>query len=200
MEIQGPVRIPDGYLGMSLRGRDEPRYCAPVLVTKGISRAVVVALLVGGGMASAEPRKAQARKAPSAAKVAAVKRSPVKAAPIKAEPAVSVGVPPEAMMQADALVAKIDPRMPAPSANAVMTHYQRVGREIIQLQNFRGTECTLELWKTFRAIKLEDATATKEARIATAATLQELQTKIARKKGITVKQECLDNPLAGDCL
>jgi hypothetical protein len=80
-----------------------------------------------------------------------------------------------------------------------MTRYQRIGRDIIQLQNFRGTECTLELWKTFRAIKLDDATSTTANRIATAATLQELQVRIDRKRGITIRQECLDNPLASDC-
>lgn len=215
---------------MSLRGRDEPRYCAPVSVTKGFSRAVVLVLLVSGGAVSAEPRRTTAtvkvaaksttKTAPKPAKTQATTPPKTQAkvetvqsdsdakadaalavdANGNAEAAVAIDVVADAMMQSDAVVAKIDPRMPAPTANAVMTHYQRVGREIMQLQNFRGTECTLELWKTFRAIKLEEATATKESRIATAATLQELQTRIARKKGITVKQECLDNPLAGDCL
>lgn len=97
---------------------------------------------------------------------------------------------------AKAAVAK---KTPAPTVNAVMTTYQRIGRDIIQLQKFRGTECTLELWKTFRTIKLDEATATAESRIATAATLHQLQQKISRKRGITISQECLDNPLAGEC-
>jgi hypothetical protein len=94
---------------------------------------------------------------------------------------------------------KAEPTPAAPTANAVMTSYQRVGRDIIQLQNLRGTECVLELWKTFRAIKLDSATATKESRIATAATLQELQVTIERRKGITIRHECLNSPLAAEC-
>lgn len=89
--------------------------------------------------------------------------------------------------------------VPAPTATAVMMSYQRIGRDIIQLQSFRGTECTLELWKTFRAIKLDDATATTASRIATAATLQELSVKIDRRRGITIPHECLDNPLTAEC-
>jgi hypothetical protein len=142
--------------------------------TNGVFRAAVVGLFVmtGGGLATADaPRRtpAQARTAPVTKPVAAKKQ-------LKAEPAVA-----------------------APTPNAVMTRYQRIGRDIIQLQNFRGTECTLELWKTFRAIKLDDATSTTANRIATAATLQELQVRIDRKRGITIRQECLDNPLASDC-
>lgn len=91
------------------------------------------------------------------------------------------------------------PKEVAPSATEVMTSYQRVGRDIIQLQNLRGTDCTLELWQTFRTIKLDQATATSAARIATTATLVELQHKITRRRGITIRQECLDNPLAEGC-
>jgi len=135
-----------------------------------------VAVLLIGGSASAQPRRLASSQAPAP--------KPVATTPAKAKPA--------------AKPAK-EATPPAPSAQTVMTHYQRVGRDIMQLQNFRGTECTLELWKTFRTIKLDDATATAEARIATAATLQDLQVKIDRKRGITIRQECLDNPLAAEC-
>ena len=139
--------------------------------SKGVYRAVVVGLLMIAGSASAEvaPRRAPAAQTRTAKPLA-------KRLSVKAEPAVA-----------------------APTPNAVMTSYQRIGRDIIQLQNFRGTECTLELWKTFRAIKLEDATSTIANRIATAATLQELQVRIDRKRGITIGQDCLDNPLAPQC-
>ncbi len=130
----------------------------------------MVGLLLAGGLASADaPRRAPAAQTRTVAAAKAKKPS----APVKAEP--------------------------APTANAVMMSYQRTGRDIAQLQNFRGTECTLELWKTFRAIKLADATATPATRIATATTLQELQVRIDRKRGITIRQECLDNPLAVEC-
>lgn len=88
---------------------------------------------------------------------------------------------------------------PVPTANAVLMSYQRVGRDLMQLQNLRGTDCTLELWKLFRSIKLADATSTAEARLATSATLTELQQKIERRRGVTVHADCLNNPLAAGC-
>ena len=86
-----------------------------------------------------------------------------------------------------------------PTTNAVLMSYQRVGRDIIQLQGLRGTDCTLELWKTFRSIKLDEATTTAEARLATTATLTELQQKIERRRGVTIHTDCLNNPLAAGC-
>lgn len=87
----------------------------------------------------------------------------------------------------------------APTPVALMVQYQRIGRELMLLQSFRGTDCTLDLWPQFRAIKLEDAVVTPESRIATAATLTELQGRIERKRGITIRPECLTNPLADGC-
>lgn len=101
---------------------------------------------------------------------------------------------------------KVEPRQPvvvapqAPTANAVLVHYQRIGRDLFRLQQLRGTECTLDLWPRFRAIKLDQDTATPEARVAMAATLTDIQHKIERKRGIIIRQECFDNPLAADCL
>lgn len=149
----------------------------------GFYRAVVVVgFLLAGGIASAEvaPRRlpgAQTRTAPKPApkKLAAPKKLVGSLA--KAEPATP----------------------PAPTANAVMMSYQRIGRDIKLLQNLRGTECTLELWTMFREIKLEEATATAVARIETADLLLDLQQKIERKRGVTMRQECLDNPLAPEC-
>jgi hypothetical protein len=89
--------------------------------------------------------------------------------------------------------------VPPPSTTAVLVQYQRIGRDLRLLQELRGTECTLELWPRFRAIKLDEATATAEARAQTSATLDEIQLKIERKRGIILHQECLDNPLAAEC-
>jgi hypothetical protein len=169
---------------MTSYGLTDDSACAPdgyraisraVSRSKGFYRAVVVAgLLLIGNNVNAD--NAAPRRAP-AAQTRTTKPVPKKLA---ATP-------------------RAEPTPPAPSANAVMTSYQRVGRDIMQLQNLRGTECTLELWKTFRTIKLDDATATKESRIATAATLHGLQVSIERRKGITIRHECLNNPLAEEC-
>lgn len=141
----------------------------------------MLSLLIGG-VAHAQPRRLSSSQTPAPKPVAApVAKKPAAPAKLKAEVVVKEATP------------------PAPTAQALMTHYQRVGRDIMQLQNFRGTECTLELWKTFRTIKIEEATATAQARIATAATLQDIQVKIDRKRGITIRQECLNNPLAPEC-
>jgi hypothetical protein len=206
----------------------------------GFCRAMVIGLLISGGVASAQSRRAPAP-APVVKKIAAKPvakttakpnttlvakvEAPKPAAPktdatvapvvaaetteqadaalatdTNAEPALATDAAAEPALQTDQILVKIDPRVPAPTATAIMTHYQRVGREIMQLQSFRGTECTLELWKAFRSIKIDEATATKESRIVTAAILQDIQQKISRKKGITISQQCLDNPLADGCL
>jgi hypothetical protein len=122
-------------------------------------RAVVVVVLLGGGVAGADAPKRPAPVARAATKKPAV-----------------------------------------PATTALMVDYQRVGRDIMQLQNLRGSDCTAELYRLFRTIKIDDAVATPEARVAMAATLQELQSKLQRQKGVTVSQECLDNPLAPGCL
>jgi len=150
------------------------RAIAPAVSRFKVSCSAVVLIgLLGGGIAFADvvPRRAP---------------TPARTSPKPAAKKLSTAV-------------KAQATPPAPTSSAVMITYQRIGRDIIQLQNFRGTECTLELWKTFRSIKLDDATATSESRIATAATLQELQVRIERNKGITIRQECLNNPLAPEC-
>jgi hypothetical protein len=140
---------------------------------------MVVGLLgLGGGVAVAEP-KAAPRRVPSAAHKRPVAKAPARVAPRTAEAAPAPA--------------------PPPSTTTVLVQYQRIGRDLRQLQELRGTECTLELWPRFRAIKLDEATATAEARTQTAATLDELQLKIERKRGIILRQECLDNPLAAEC-
>ena len=104
----------------------------------------------------------------------------------------------------------IDNPKPLPiPANALLTQYQRVGRDLLLLDNERrakgGAEnidaresCT-ELQTTFRSIKLEEVVKTPESRAAAAAVLAELHARIVRLRGIELSQECLKNPLAKDC-
>jgi hypothetical protein len=87
----------------------------------------------------------------------------------------------------------------APTAVSVIVEYQRVGRDLLQLQDQRGANECGDLMPRFKAIKLEQAVATTASRIATAATLSEIAAKIERLRGVTVQRPCLDNPLAEGC-
>lgn len=98
---------------------------------------------------------------------------------------------------ADVKTAKGPPKVP--SAISVTVDYQRVGRDLLKLQDQRGKFDCGDLVPTFRAIKLEEAVATPAARIATAQTLAEIATKIVRLRGIKVDADCLHNPLAEGC-
>lgn len=95
---------------------------------------------------------------------------------------------------------RTQPRAPkAPTAIAIVVDYQRVGHDLLELQDQRGVLDCGDLMPRFRAIKLEQAVATQATRIATAATLAEIATKIERLRGIKVHAACLDNPLAAGC-
>ena len=85
------------------------------------------------------------------------------------------------------------------TAAQLMVEYQRIGRDLVKLQELRGTECTLELWPRFRAIKLDEMCKTAESRLDLEAELKDLRAKIERKHGIELSAECLNNPLAADC-
>jgi hypothetical protein len=163
--------------------------------TQGLYRAVVlvVGLTFVGATASADaPRRVPAPQTrtgkPPIAKKPAPAATPTVVASASTEAPAIVG-------QSTAPAA----RAIVPNATALMVSYQRIGRELMQLQSFRGTECTLDLWPTFRAIKLDTALATPEARAQTAATLTEMASRIERKRGITLRPECLSNPLAAEC-
>jgi hypothetical protein len=168
----------------------------------GLYRAVAVVSMVAlcGGTAAAESPR---RPAPQA-RTGKPARAPAAKAATTAAPQVALATEGagSAVPAAVALAAPVTSVKPAavPTANALMVTYQRVGRELMLLQGFRGTDCTLDLWPTFRAIKLDVALATPEARAQTAATLAEIQGRIDRKRGISVRKECLDNPLAPECL
>ena len=81
----------------------------------------------------------------------------------------------------------------------MIVDYQRVGHDLLALQDQRGFFDCGDLMPRFRAIKLEVALATPASRAATAATLAEIATKIVRLRGIQVEEACLHNPLAPTC-
>jgi len=86
-----------------------------------------------------------------------------------------------------------------PSAVQVIVDYQRVGHDLLELQEQRGKFDCGDLMPRFRAIKLDADLATPAGRIATAATLADISSKIERLRGVKVHAECLDNPLAAGC-
>lgn len=85
------------------------------------------------------------------------------------------------------------------TAAQLMVEYQRIGRDLAKLQELRGTECTLELWPRFRAIKLDEMCKTPESRLALESELKDLRAKIDRRHGVELSAECLNNPLAANC-
>jgi hypothetical protein len=98
--------------------------------------------------------------------------------------------------------------LPIP-ATALLTQYQRVGRDLLLLSNERRAQIGVEteaaklscaeLQATFRSIKIDEAVKTPEARVVAAAVLAELHLKIERLRGVALSQDCLNNPLAKEC-
>jgi hypothetical protein len=86
-----------------------------------------------------------------------------------------------------------------PTPRELTVEYQRVGRDIMKLQDQRGHFDVADLVPRFRAIKLDAALATTTARVVLSTTLAELASKVERMRGISVQQVCLDNPLADGC-
>ncbi|HSD91182.1 MAG TPA: hypothetical protein VLB44_26850 [Kofleriaceae bacterium] len=85
------------------------------------------------------------------------------------------------------------------TAPELMVEYQRIGRDLKKLQDLRGTECTLELWSRFRAIKLDEMCKKPESRLELESELRDLRAKIERKRGVELSADCLNNPLAANC-
>jgi hypothetical protein len=84
-------------------------------------------------------------------------------------------------------------------ASAVVMQYQRIGHDLMALQNRRGADLTEDLWSTYRAIHLDESLATADGRAAVAETLSELHDKIERRQGVQISKDCLDNPLGKGC-
>jgi hypothetical protein len=87
-----------------------------------------------------------------------------------------------------------------PTAMALRVEYQRVGRDVLKLEEQRGKFDCGGLVPRFKAIKLETALATPASRIQLYVTLAELSLKIERMRGIKLDSACLANPLAAGCM
>ncbi|HEY5950619.1 MAG TPA: hypothetical protein VIV40_34240 [Kofleriaceae bacterium] len=165
-------------------------------------------------MAGAQPPRAAANQQAKSARSkppAAKSTTPAPRKQIgKPKAAVKAAVVSDELDAEDAPADKAEPVKPLPvSATALMTQYQRVGRDLMLLRNERLAEVGVptedvkvscaELHATFRTIKLEDAVKTPESRLAAAALLTELHDKIERLRRVALTPECLNNPLAKDC-
>ena len=103
----------------------------------------------------------------------------------------------------------IEPKALAIPTNALLTQYQRVGRDLLLLTNDQRAQIGVEhedaklscadVQALFRSIKLDDAVKTQASRAEAAAVLTEVHLKIQRLRGVAVTQDCLNNPLAKDC-
>lgn len=96
--------------------------------------------------------------------------------------------------------AKIPLPAKPPSATSLSVDYQRIGRDILKLQDQRGFFDCGNLQQRFKAIKLETALATPASRMQLYVTLAELSLKIERMRGIKLDSACLANPLAAGCM
>jgi hypothetical protein len=93
------------------------------------------------------------------------------------------------------------PREPAVDhrSSELLTQYQRIGHDLIELKRKRPTPATTEMWQQFQALKIQPALASANQRASVAQVLRELRDKIERHKGVAVTDACLANPLADGC-
>lgn len=140
------------------------------------------------------PKAAVSTDAPAETPAAPAATAPAPAAPaavdadegdehVPAEPAVKVPLPAK-----------------PPTATALTVEYQRVGRDILKLQDQRGKFDCGNLQQRFKAIKLETSVATPASRMQLYVTLTELKIKLERMRGIKLDSACLANPLAPGCM
>jgi len=170
---------------------------------------VVAAVLGTAGVVSADAGKAPAASQP--AKAARVKPPVAKPAPAPLPRTIkplAVPVKPAAVVPAAPAkaIVKLDP----PSASALMQQYQHVGHDLVLLRSERDAKIGVELADTkascaevhaeFRTIKLDDAVKTPQSRLETKLFLDQLQKKIDRLRGVALTTDCMNNPLAKDCL
>jgi hypothetical protein len=121
-------------------------------------------------------------------------------APIVAAPAIDGEAVAPAMVAIGTDTAPLHPLDQKPMTEKdIVVEYQRVGRDLAKLQNDRGTDKVLDLWPTFKAIKLSEQCKTIEGRLDLEGTLKQLRARIDRRRGITISAECLNNPLAAQC-
>src|SRR5512143_1539365 len=159
----------------------------------------------GGAKAAprTQPSTVKPRSTPKLAPVTPAAKAPVKlVAPAAKGPAAKAPAKLTAPILATDEDDDTDTTPPAPltivegkpmTAAQLMVEYQRIGRDLVKLQELRGTECTLELWPRFRAIKLDEMCKTAESRLDLESELKDLRAKIDRKHGIELSAECLNN-------
>lgn len=88
---------------------------------------------------------------------------------------------------------------PTSARDELIVEYQRVGHEVVLLQNLRGRDAAQELWATLHSIDLDKDLATPDGCATTALTLAELHDRIDRRRGVDISKACQDNPIANDC-
>ncbi len=81
----------------------------------------------------------------------------------------------------------------------LVVEYQRVGHEIVMLQNRRGRETTADLWADLHTIDLDKGLVTADGRANAAITLAELHDKIERRRGIEISKACQNSVIAVSC-
>ena len=96
------------------------------------------------------------------------------------------------------------------SAQELLMQYQRVGRALRQLRDQRSEMIMAQIKavaitcddieKSFKLISIHEAAKTPESRISTSVLLMQINAKIDRMRGMTLTKDCLNNPLAKECL
>lgn len=81
----------------------------------------------------------------------------------------------------------------------LLTRYQRVGRDLMQLRRERNNAATAEMWDQFKRLSIHHSLATAKTRASVSATLDELRVKIERNRGVAVTDACKASPLADGC-
>lgn len=81
----------------------------------------------------------------------------------------------------------------------LLTRYQRIGRDLMQLRRERNNAATAEMWNQFKGLAIHHSLATAKTRASASATLDELRAKIERNKGVAVTDACKASPLADGC-
>jgi hypothetical protein len=124
---------------------------------------------------AAAPAQNRPRPAIALAKAAPVKRPPKRAAPARVAPAADN------------------------HSSELLTQYQRIGHDLMELRRTHATPATAEMWQQFRELKIQPALASANTRASAEATLRQLREKIERHKGVEVSDACRTNPLADGC-
>lgn len=120
----------------------------------------------------------------------------------RSQPAVRArkpSVPAAVVARSEPAPARPSARPTVPTKQELLVRYQRVGRALLQLQDQRGRLDCGDLMSRFRAIKLDTAFASIEARMLTDLELSDLAYDIERMRGVQISHACKANPLADGC-